>query len=117
MNGLNASRNAGHRFARKHFLKLWCETCHATDALEVHHRDRNPRNNSRENCQTLCETCHTQLHTAAGDWGRPRPPPKTCAVCQTLFQPKSHAARAKLCGSAECAAETGRRTAARRWNK
>lgn len=41
-----------------------CEMCGRTKCkLHVHHRDRNPENNSLENLQTLCVSCHRLSHS------------------------------------------------------
>lgn len=47
--------------ARKH-RKLLCENCQSTEHLQIHHKDENWKNNSPENLQTLCRTCHMKLH-------------------------------------------------------
>jgi hypothetical protein len=45
-----------------------CEACgwaSLPDILELHHLDRNRRNNRRANLKLLCPTCHTMLHFLA----------------------------------------------------
>jgi 5-methylcytosine-specific restriction protein A len=46
--------------------KPLCEACEdrgfARPATIVHHRDENPRNNSRENLMSLCRDCHEKIH-------------------------------------------------------
>jgi hypothetical protein len=44
--------------------KCACEVCGSQSRLGLHHKDRNRTNNSPENLQTLCPTCHTRLHWA-----------------------------------------------------
>lgn len=39
-----------------------CESCGATTRLHVHHADSNPSNNSPDNLQTVCVTCHMKWH-------------------------------------------------------
>ena len=41
-----------------------CELCRYNDkrALCIHHKDKNPKNNSRENLILLCWNCHAILH-------------------------------------------------------
>lgn len=41
-----------------------CERCgfSKTKILEVHHRDRNPSNNSLENLELICPNCHAEEH-------------------------------------------------------
>lgn len=51
-----------------------CERCHARPPLgckrlEVHHRDRNIKNNNRTNLEVLCPTCHRREH---GHWRNSR---------------------------------------------
>lgn len=65
--------------ARK-FLKPCCEHCGTSQALQVHHKDRNRKNNEPENLETLCATCHMKMHHRNGDIVKrvERPP---CDVC------------------------------------
>ena len=58
------SKDAGRRQAQKMYrnLKKECEICHATERLQIHHKDHDPTNNSRENIQILCASCHAKLH-------------------------------------------------------
>lgn len=54
-----------HRWkARQIKERKQCETCEEKSKLHVHHKDRNPANNSPENLQTLCASCHLRLHWA-----------------------------------------------------
>lgn len=39
-----------------------CNRCPATTKLEVHHKDRNWRNNAPENLEKLCRDCHIEEH-------------------------------------------------------
>ena len=50
-----------HKRARQ-FLGTSCEFCGATMRLQAHHKDTNPQNNSPENIQTLCISCHASYH-------------------------------------------------------
>lgn len=59
------------RRARR-FLKEKCERCPATESLCAHHKDRNWRNNTEENIETLCRVCHMEEHKKAGDLNTPR---------------------------------------------
>lgn len=43
-----------------------CENCGTIKNLGVHHRDRNPKNNTATNIQTLCSSCHTKIHWNEG---------------------------------------------------
>lgn len=58
---------------------LVCQECGATTLLGIHHKDKNPRNNSKENLLTLCASCHTKLHWSEGK--KPWKPPGTCTIC------------------------------------
>ena len=49
-----------HR-ARKSRLEC-CELCSSQKNLQVHHKNRNVENNSPENLQTLCASCHNKEH-------------------------------------------------------
>ena len=37
------------------------------DALEIHHKDRNPENNDPKNLRVLTKKEHDDLHSRAGD--------------------------------------------------
>lgn len=58
---------AGHNHRARRFLKEACEKCGAKEKLQVHHRDRDWRNDNESNIQTLCAGCHMRLHHEAGD--------------------------------------------------
>ncbi len=50
-----------------HYQKLLehvknCEICNSTKNLEVHHKDKNRRNNSIDNLIKVCAKCHKYLH-------------------------------------------------------
>lgn len=48
-----------------------CNRCGDTDGLEVHHIDRNRRNNRPDNLEVLCRKCHANEHHGIGDrWSR-----------------------------------------------
>ena len=48
-----------------------CSICGKVGYTEVHHRDENPLNNSPENLQRLCKSCHAKQHRTRS----------LCAVC------------------------------------
>jgi len=50
-----------HRLAVQ-FLGGKCRACVSTDNLEIHHKDKNPRNNQIGNLEVLCEKCHRKEH-------------------------------------------------------
>ena len=39
-----------------------CEECWSTKKLQVHHIDKNPKNNEISNLQKLCLKCHMEKH-------------------------------------------------------
>ncbi|WP_138501767.1 HNH endonuclease signature motif containing protein [Spirosoma lacussanchae] len=56
-----SDRTTFHLRARRH-IKSACQECGTASGLEVHHIDRNIKNNDPENLQTLCRSCHMKLH-------------------------------------------------------
>ncbi len=67
-------RNAGRTKARRRKDRSRCERCGSTEAVEVHHRDRNPSNVAVENLESLCRKCHKRHHV---EIRRPIP----CRIC------------------------------------
>lgn len=56
-----------------------CQECRATENLQIHHIDGNPKNNRLSNLMTLCGSCHTKWH-----WNNGKTMPRerlTCKVC------------------------------------
>lgn len=49
--------------ARRH-LKNQCEMCCKKKKLQIHHEDRDWKNNDPKNLRTLCAPCHRKLHWA-----------------------------------------------------
>lgn len=39
-----------------------CQKCGASDNIEIHHKDKNRKNNNMENLQVLCRDCHHREH-------------------------------------------------------
>lgn len=58
---VEVGKSAHHWRARQQKAQA-CEGCGTTVGLHVHHKDRNPANNSPENLTTLCGSCHLRLH-------------------------------------------------------
>ena len=83
----------------RHHKKDKCEgrRCNATEGLEVHHKDENPRNNIPENLQTLCKKCHDKTHMRE----------RMCQDCEYHFVGGPTAKRCPPC----------RPIAARKWAK
>jgi len=46
-----------------------CQSCGATGHLDIHHRDRDKRNQDLANLAVLCHRCHMQEHAQAGETG------------------------------------------------
>ena len=57
----------GYRYHARKLRKNACETCGSTKRLCAHHIDRDWKNNDPSNLMTLCNSCHTSLHHAAGE--------------------------------------------------
>jgi len=60
-----AFRHYPHQCAKCNYLKY-------PEILEVHHKDRNRSNNTLENLEIICPTCHDEEHfiTKSGKWGQ-----------------------------------------------
>jgi len=43
-------------------IKRLCEICKFKEAVNIHHKDLNHRNNKKENIQYLCVLCHSKIH-------------------------------------------------------
>jgi len=51
-----------YRFRARPFLKESCDFCLGQRNLQIHHKDRNIKNNDLANLATLCASCHNKLH-------------------------------------------------------
>ena len=60
-----------HRYARQNKPSGSCKICGSTKNVDVHHIDGNPQNNSPQNLQRLCRSCHTKAHKQA----------QRCSIC------------------------------------
>lgn len=49
---------------RRTFLRKRCERCNSKKELDLHHKDRDRRNASPENLETLCGVCHREERLA-----------------------------------------------------
>lgn len=65
---------------RKELMKPQCECCGATENLHLHHNNQDRMNNSPDNLQTLCASCHTKWHWGHGKTAK-RLHPLMCTVC------------------------------------
>ena len=61
----------GHYHARNLLSGGCCEICGSEKNVDVHHKDGNYLNNSLENLQRLCRSCHMKEHHVA----------KKCSIC------------------------------------
>lgn len=52
-----------------------CNRCNRQDHLEVHHIDRDRKNNDIKNLEVLCKKCHTREH-------RPKKDNALCKICR-----------------------------------
>lgn len=58
----NIAVSTGYGEANNTIAKYACEFCGGFDNLEIHHIDKNPRNNAPGNIKVLCTTCHHAWH-------------------------------------------------------
>jgi hypothetical protein len=86
---------------RRSCMKSCCESCGAATGLGLHHKDGDRMNNSPENLQTLCASCHTAIH-----WESGKRPWKRLGLCNVCGKParklglcETHHTRLKRHGS------------------
>ena len=58
----NPNWMTAHYHARNLMPKTHCSVCGSHQNLDIHHIDRNWRNNSLENLICLCRSCHIKTH-------------------------------------------------------
>lgn len=56
------SVSGGYNEAHGKYNADKCEFCGSDESIEIHHVDKNPRNNSDENIKFLCSKCHHLWH-------------------------------------------------------
>ena len=80
----NSTKNKSHYYhpsfktgiqAYRHIYRdshkdIKCEKCGSTKFLCIHHLDENRNNNSLENLQCLCKSCHQKLHCKRNEKGQ-----------------------------------------------
>lgn len=54
--------HGGYMESQRKAKKVACENCGATESLEIHHINKNPRDNRRGNLKVLCTKCHNLWH-------------------------------------------------------
>ena len=63
----NGNSKGNYHLLARSYANQSCNTCGSTDNLDVHHKDRNYKNNEMKNLETLCHSCHMKLHWRQGD--------------------------------------------------
>ena len=56
----------------------YCAVCGLRGKLEVHHKDKNRKNNSPENLMIVCPKCHGNIHYLMNDWATDF---DSCIIC------------------------------------
>jgi len=78
-----------------------CSLCGRKQSIIVHHKDMNIKNNSVDNLQVLCQSCHVRLHhKLSGKIAGMKSRHFICAICHKEFTGISTKDR-KVC-SAKC---------------
>jgi len=49
-------------YSYRQFLKEKCERCPSKISLLIHHKDKDRKNNTPKNLETLCLSCHQKKH-------------------------------------------------------
>lgn len=78
-NGLNKRKDfsegsvvSGNKMARRRVPEGPCMECGASGATEIHHKNKNPRDNRAVNLVRLCVPCHKAIHNLG---------PRYCMAC------------------------------------
>ncbi len=111
------SDSAGKERAQKEMAHIKkCQICGNIKKLQVHHRDRNKKNNKPENLMKICQRCHMKIHIKAGDWGKGKKKSKqvNCNICGKSFIQRSRGNH--LCNSIQCHSKSKRQTWLKRKN-
>ena len=75
-----------HLRARKLVALGPCARCKKPEARDVHHRDGNHLNNSRENLERICRSCHNREHRQRGSCVICGKPQKGLGYCDKHYQ-------------------------------
>lgn len=78
--------STSHYHARKLVPHGPCETCGKPEARDVHHKDGNHLNNSRENLERICRSCHSRHHRPKGSCTLCGKPQKGLGYCEKHYQ-------------------------------
>lgn len=63
-----------------------CELCGSVQNIDVHHKDGDPNNNTRENLMVVCRSCHMKLHHPKGVCQICGAPMKAHGYCYKHYQ-------------------------------
>jgi len=66
----------GHKAVRRlaflrYKLKKICNKCSSRKEIVVHHKNKDRTNNSKENLEILCNSCHNSYHKKGSKWNKP----------------------------------------------
>ena len=78
--------STAHYHARKEILPGSCNRCGKPNARDVHHRDGNHLNNSPENLERICRSCHSREHKPKGLCVICGEPQKGLGYCEKHYQ-------------------------------
>ena len=78
--------STAHYHARRAVPKGPCSRCGKPNAKDVHHRDGNHRNNSPENLERICRSCHNRVHKQRGSCVICGEPQKGLGYCVKHYQ-------------------------------
>jgi len=82
----DAGWSTTHYHARKVIPNGSCGHCGKPNAKDVHHKDGNHRNNTAENLERICRSCHTQAHRRKGSCSICGKPAKGLGYCDKHYQ-------------------------------
>lgn len=78
--------STAHYHARKMVPAGCCNRCGKPDASDVHHKDGNHLNNSPENLERICRSCHNREHKQRGSCMICGKPHKGLGYCDKHYQ-------------------------------
>lgn len=78
--------STAHYHARKVKAKGPCNRCGKPSAKDVHHKDGNHLNNSTENLERICRSCHNLEHSTRGSCKICGKPQKGLGYCDKHYQ-------------------------------
>jgi len=82
-----------NRIARENLV--WeCSHCKSKKKLEIHHKDRNRKNNRLSNLMVLCSKCHGKEHKKLNGWSLKF---KKCVLCGKTKYPHFGKGYCRLC--------------------